>query len=174
MSDPSLPALPVSNVSFHSSRLPGDWFSMKSMLLLVPALQLQTQTCLLGLRAYLLSSSSSPPLPPFLSFLFPFFKPSQASASLCLRSLSSFKSRQVGPNSLAVFLSFLSTSLFSFHGCSLFYPSSFYLSVSSNWAERDPWSTILKEERQLWCVFHTQTHSAPWIRPAVCTYKVIH
>lgn len=72
MSDPSLPAFPVSNVSFHSSRLPGDWFSMKSMLLLVPALRLQTQTCLLGLRTYLLSSSSSPPLPLILSFLLPF------------------------------------------------------------------------------------------------------
>lgn len=45
---------------------------MKSMLLLVPALRLQTQTCLLGLRAYLLSSSSSPPLPLFLSCMFPF------------------------------------------------------------------------------------------------------
>lgn len=101
--------------------------SMKSMLLLVPALRLQTPTCLLGLRTYLLSSSSSPLLPPFLSFMFPLFKSSQASASLCLPPLSSFKSRQVGANSLAVFLSFLSTFLFS-----LSLSLSLYLSVSPN------------------------------------------
>lgn len=59
MSDPSLPALPVSNISFHSSHLPGDRFSMKSMLPLVPTLQLQTPMCLLGPLTYLLSSSSS-------------------------------------------------------------------------------------------------------------------
>lgn len=86
---------------------PGTDFSMKSMPSLVPALRLQTSTCLLGLRTYLfpfLSSSSS------LSLLFvPPFKSSQAWASLCLFSLSPFKSRQVGANSLAVFLSFLST-----------------------------------------------------------------
>lgn len=46
--------------------------SMKSMLLLVPALRLQTPTSLLGLRTYLLSTSSSPPRPPILSFMFPF------------------------------------------------------------------------------------------------------
>lgn len=46
--------------------------SMKSMLPLVPAHRLQTPTCLLGLRTYLLSSSSSPPLPPFHSFMLPF------------------------------------------------------------------------------------------------------
>lgn len=55
---------------------------MKSMLLLVPALQLQTPTCLLGLRANLLSSSSS------LLFV-PLFKSSQASTRLCLLTLSS-------------------------------------------------------------------------------------
>lgn len=44
--------------------------SMKSMLLLVPALRLQTPTSLLGLRTYLLSTS--PPRPPILSFMFPF------------------------------------------------------------------------------------------------------
>ena len=99
--------------------------SMKSMLLLVPALRLQTPTCLLGLRTYLLSSSSSS-----LSLLYvPLFKSSQASAGLCLLLRSSFKSRQVGANSLAVFLSFffLSTFLFSFCGCSL----SLYLSFFS-------------------------------------------
>lgn len=62
---------------------------MKSMLLLVPALQLQTPTCLLGLRANLLSSSSSPPLPLLPCFLFPLFKSSQASTRLCLLTLSS-------------------------------------------------------------------------------------
>lgn len=60
------------------------------------------------------------------------FKASQASASLCLFSLSSFKSSQVGANSLAVFISFLSTFfLFSFSGCSLSILS-LYLYVSPN------------------------------------------
>lgn len=59
--------------------------SMKSMLLLVPALRLQTPTCLLGLRAYLLSSSSPSPLLPFLSFMIP---PFQVFPGVC-ESLSS-------------------------------------------------------------------------------------
>lgn len=80
MSDPSLPALPVSNVCFHSSRLPGDWFSMKPKLLLVPELRLQTLMCLLGLPTYLLSSFSSPLLL-FPSLFIPLFKSSQASLS---------------------------------------------------------------------------------------------
>lgn len=56
--------------------------SMKSMLLLVPALQLQTATSHLGLCTYLLSTSSSPspPLPPIFSFMFPF-----SSLPRCLR-----------------------------------------------------------------------------------------
>lgn len=136
MSDAFLPALPVSNVSFHSSHLPGDWFSMKLLLLLVPVLRLQTPMCLLGLRSYFfpfLSSSSS------LSLIFvPLLKISQASMGFCLFPLSSFKSRQVGANSLAVFLSFFPLSYFLSQAA-----LSLYLSGSANWAEISPWSAAL-------------------------------
>lgn len=81
-----------------------------------------------------LSSSSSH------SLLFaPLFKSSQASASLCLFSLSSFKSRQVGPNSLAVFPLFLIHFLVFFPRLlSLSLSLSFYLLVSPNCTERNP------------------------------------
>lgn len=58
--------------------------SMKSMPRLVPALRLQTPTSLLGLRTYLLSTSSISSSSSHSLLHVPLFKSSQASASLCL------------------------------------------------------------------------------------------
>lgn len=143
--------------------------SMKSMLPLVPALRLQTPTKPFGAShisaLYLFLSSSSS-----RSLLYvPLFKSSQASASLCLLPLfSPFKSRQVGANSLAVFLSlFIRFLVFCVWLLSL-YPSLAASLFPPNWVERRPWSTILKEGSQLWCIF-TSKHAASWIWPTVDT-----
>lgn len=169
MSHPSLPALPVSNVSFHTSRLPADWSLWSRCYRLFPALRLQTPTKPFGAShisaLYLFLSSSSS-----RSLLYaPLFKSSQASASLCLLPLfSPFKSRQVGANSLAVFLSlFIRFLVFCVWLLSL-YPSLAASLFPPNWVERRPWSTILKEGSQLWCIF-TGKHTASWIWPTVDT-----
>lgn len=126
--------------------------SVKSMRLLVPALWLQTPTSLSG------AAHGSAPLPlplllflPFSPFMFPFSSLPRRLGVFVFAPLS-FKSRQVGANSLAVFplLFSLFTFLFSVCGCSLYFPHSFYF--SPNWVERKPWSTILKEWSRLWCV----------------------
>lgn len=124
MSHPFLPALPISNVSFHSSRLPADWSLWSRCYCLFQRFGFKRRLAFWGC-----AHICSLPLPlllffPFSPLWFPLFKSSQASASLCLLPLSSFKSRQVGANSLAVFLSFLSTFLFSLCGCSLAIPLS--------------------------------------------------
>lgn len=75
--------------------------SVKSMPLLVPAPRLQTPKCLLGAARISALFLFFP-----LLLYAPLFKSSQASASLSRLLLSPFKSRQVGANSLAVFLSY--------------------------------------------------------------------
>lgn len=155
MSTPSLPASPVSNVSFHSSRLPGDSFSVKSMLALVPVLRLQTLTCLLGaVHAYLCSSSSSPPLP--LSV--PLFKSSQASERLCLFPVFYYfffqgetgGSKQPGSFSSSFYL--LSCFLFA---AALSIPFLLSISLVLQIEQREilDRSTVLREQSQLCCFF---------------------
>lgn len=173
MSDPFLPALPVSNVSFHTSRLPADWSLWSRCYCLFQRFGFKRRQAFWGFAHICSLPLPLPfllflPLPPIFLLYVPLFKSSQASRSLCLLPLSSFKSRQVGANSLAVFLSFLSTFLFSVCGCSL-YPSLTASLFPPNWVERKPWSTILKEGSQLRCIFYPQTHSLMDL--AYCSYS---
>lgn len=123
--------------------------SMKSMLLLVPALRLWTP-CLLGLRTYLLSSSSSPLCSPFQ--VFPGVCDSLSSPPFFFQ-VKTGGSKQLGSFPLILYpLScFLSVAAFF-----LF----ILLSVSPNWLERNPWSAILKEGSKLWCI-STHTNTQP-------------
>lgn len=135
--------------------------SMKSMLLLVPALRLQTPTSLLGLHTYLLSTSSSPspPLPPIFSFMFPFSSLPRR-LGVFVFSLFLLSSQDRWEQTAWQFSSpFYPLSCFPCV-CSL-YPSLTASLFPPNWVERKPWSTILKEGSQLWCIFlptDTQPH----------------
>lgn len=143
--------------------------SMKSKLPLVPALRLQTPSCLLGVARI---SALFLFLPSFSSSLFsPLRSPFQVFPGVC---------------EFFVFALFLLSSQDRWEQTAWQFSSPFYplscllcvaalslslsprLSVSPNWAERDPWSTILKEGSRLWCILHANTQPS-WIWPTVCT-----
>lgn len=142
--------------------------SMKSMLLLVPALRLQTPTSLLGpahvSALYLFQASSSSHSPPFM---FPFSSLPRRLRVFVFSPLSSFKSRQVGANSLAVFspLLFIHFLVFCVCGCvlSISHSASMFLQIELKESLDQP---FLKEGNQLWCIF-TRKHTVSWIWPIV-------
>lgn len=107
MSDPSLPALPVSNVSFHAIRLPADWSLWSRCDCLFLRFGFKRRQAFRGCTCICSSTSSSPPLPPILSLCVPLFKSSQASLSLCLRS-SFFQVETGGSKQPGSFPSFFS------------------------------------------------------------------
>lgn len=165
MSDPSLPALPVSNVSFHSSRLPADWSVWSRCYCLFQRFSFKRQRAFWGC-----AHISSLPLP-FLLFLpfSPLCSPFQVFPGVC-ESLSSpsssFQVKTGGSKQPGSFpLLFIHFLVFFVWLLSL------YLSVSPNWVERNPWSTILKEGSQLWCIF-TRKHAA-FMDLAYCMYTDI-
>lgn len=154
MSDPTLPALPVSNVSFHASRLPADGSLWSRCDCLFLRFGFKRRQAFRGLHTDLLlylflSSSSSHSLPlcsPFQVF------PGVSESLSSLLFLSSRGRWEQTAWQFSLFFFSLFTFLFSVCGCSLcvFLSRRFYF--SPNWVERKPWSTILKEWSRLWCV----------------------
>lgn len=123
MSHPSLPALPVSNVSFHTSRLPADWSLWSRCYRLFQRSGFKRRQSLLGLRTYLLSTSSSPPLPPVPSFMFPFSSLPRRLRVFVFSLFFPLSSRDRWEQTAWQFSSpFSSAFLFSVCGCSLCIP----------------------------------------------------
>lgn len=166
MSDPSLPALPVSNVSFHSSRLPADWSLWSRCYCLFQRFGFKRRRAFWGC-----AHICSLPLPPlFLSFMFPFSSlPRRLRVfvfSFFLLSSQDRWEQTAWQFSSPFFIHFL---VFFLWLLSLY--SSLCISpFSPNWDERNPWSTILKEGSQLWCIF-THKHAASWIWPTVYVHR---
>lgn len=95
MSDPSLPALPVSDVSPSTPVVyPQTDLCEVDATACSCALASKADKPFGGCTRICFSTSSSPPLPPILSLYVPLFKSSQASPSLCL--LSSFFQVEAG------------------------------------------------------------------------------
>lgn len=114
MSDPSLPALPVSNVSFQRQAFyPQTDLCEVDATACSCALASNADKPFGGCTCICSSASSSPPLPPSLSLCVLLFKSSQASPSLCLGS-SFFQVQTGGSKQPGSFPSrFLSSSLSS-------------------------------------------------------------
>lgn len=113
MSDPSLPALPVSNDSFHASRLPADWSLWSRCDCLFLRFGFKRRQAFRGCARICSSTSSSPPLPPVLSLCSSFQVFPGVSESLS--SLLFLSSRDRWEQTAWQFsLFFLSSSLSSF------------------------------------------------------------
>lgn len=156
MSDLSLPALPVSNVSFHASRLPTDWSLWSRCDCLFLRFGFKRRQAFRGCTCICSSTSSSsshslPLCSPFQVF------PGVSESLSSLLFLSSRDRWEQTAWQFSLFFSLLLTFFFSTWGCSLCISLSRSFYFSPNWVERKPWSTILKEQRQLWCIFNQQT-----------------